>query len=234
MSSKPRAKTTKAKKPHLNKTGKPEPFMPKNDTQKEYVRAIVENQVIYCTGPAGTGKSAVAIALASQLLMRGEYSNIIVARPCIETAKKSLGAIPGGIKEKFDPYVNAAKKEFKKFLGEYNFLKYTAEGNVLFLPLEFMRGETFNDTIMILDEAQNADFEQIKMFVTRMGLNSKVLVNGDLDQTDLLRFSRSKDKTDLEFVIERTGKLDMFAHVEFTEADIVRNPLIASFIKALK
>lgn len=233
MSSKPRAKPSKAKKP-LIKTGKPEPFSARTETQKEYIRAIVENDVIYCTGPSGTGKTAVAIAMASQFLMRGEYTNIIITRPCVEVSKKSLGALPGGLKDKFDPYLKSIKKELKKFLGEYNLMKFTAEGCIEFLPLEYMRGETFDNSIMLLDEAQNADFEQLKMFVTRIGENSKILINGDADQSDLKKFTKSDRYSDLEFMINRNKNLASFAHVEFTTKDIVRNPLIERFLNSLK
>ncbi len=223
----------KFRKSEDTKLNQAERFVPRNDRQSEYRRAIMENDIIYCTGPAGTGKTAVAIATASQYLIRGEFTKMIVSRPCVETAPKSLGALPGDLRAKFDPYLKGVKRELKKFLGDYHFHKFTNENVIEFLPLEFMRGETYDNAIQLLDEAQNCTKEQLDMFFTRAGENTKVLINGDISQYDLgIKSIKHDYDTDLEFIISRVGRLPGFAHIQFEIKHIVRNPRLMQYLEA--
>lgn len=206
----------------------------KTEGQKNYIRAIVENTVVFATGPAGTGKTACAVGLAAQYYQEGKVNKIILTRPCVEASRKSFGALPGGLEEKMEPYLIPAVEELKKFLGMTDYNQATLEGNIVVAPLEFMRGRNFHNAFMILDEAQNANRDQIIMFVTRMGDNSKICVNGDVRQNDLRKTYDSDYATDLEWIMDKIEDLDQFCNVELTESDIVRNPLIGSFLRAVE
>lgn len=206
-------------------------FKPKTQGQSEYARTIAENTVTFATGPAGTGKSYCAMALACQYMIEGRYDRIVIARPTVEASPKGIGFIPGDIDAKMYPYVKPAIAHMKKMLGADEYRIRADRGDITFAPLEYMRGETFDYSFMILEEAQNCTVEQLKMFVTRIGDESKIVVNGDTDQTDL----RIHDGiTDLEYVISKVDRLRNFAHVQLTESDIVRNKIIVDFLRAMK
>lgn len=196
--------------------------------QAEYIKKITSSDVVVCTGPAGTGKSAVAVGMASFLLCKEEYEKVVITRPIVSAGTRKLGALPGEVKEKIMPYLIPLVEELKHFLGNELFHRMMTDGRIVAEPLELMRGRNFHHSIMILDEAQNCEFEDLVMFVTRMGENSKVLINGDTDQCDL-----DRDYSALEDIIKRTSSIQGFSHVALTDEDIVRNPLIKEFLKAV-
>lgn len=198
----------------------------KTENQKNYIRSIVENDIIFCTGPAGSGKSFIAAGIAAEYLYKKKADSIIITRPLICTGK-DIGALPGELREKINPYLTPMQKNLKHFLGMAYYGKYIQESKIIFEPLELMRGATFDDAIMILDEAQNCTIEQIKMFVTRIGSNSKVLINGDIDQTDL------KNKSGLYTCIDRVKDLEGVSVCELSYSDIQRNGLISQFLMAI-
>lgn len=201
--------------------------------QREYIRTMVENTVTFGIGPAGTGKSYCAIGLACQYLLEGKVDRIVVTRPCVEAAPRSLGALPGDLDEKVAPYLIPAVEHMKKFLGVDTYRDFKAKGLIVIEPLEFMRGRTFENAFIIGEEFQNATTDQIKMFVTRLGKESKVVIDGDIEQTDIKK-TNSDYKSDLEYVIKKITGLEKFGVYELTEADIQRNPIIGPFLRALK
>lgn len=205
-------------------------FRPKTTGQEDYVNTIENNIVTFATGPAGTGKSFCAIALACQYLQEGRYDNIVIARPTVEASEKGLGFIPGDIDEKLSPYLKPAIKHMKKIFSPHDYaIRYQA-GHIQFESLEYMRGSTYDYSFMILEEAQNCTFEQLEMFITRIGEKSKIVINGDVGQTDL---HTHDGYTDLDRMIDKVDGLDDFGIVELTKADIVRNPIIAHFLRAI-
>lgn len=205
-------------------------FKPQTEGQKDYVAAIADNVVTFATGPAGTGKSFCAIALACSYLQEGRYDNIVIARPTVEASKKGLGFIPGDINEKLSPYLMPAIKHMKKIFTPHDYAVRVNAGQIQFESLEYMRGSTYDYSFMILEEAQNCTFEQLEMFITRIGTNSKIVINGDVGQSDLVAEGAY---TDLDRMMDRVENLKNFGIVELTKADIVRNPIIADFLKAL-
>jgi phosphate starvation-inducible PhoH-like protein len=219
--------------PEVVDKAKPKPLVAKTNGQHDYIRAICENDIILATGPAGTGKTAVAVGMAAQAILRGDVEKIIITRPCVEANGKmnnNFGALPGELEEKIAPYLKPAFEELEKFLGREAFLKFRYAKQIEVSPLEFMRGRNFHNAFMILDEAQNCTAEQLKMFITRMGDDTKVCINGDTNQTDL----RHGGITDLEVVCDKLDGIEGIAIVELNESDIVRNPMIAKVIRALR
>ena len=216
----------KAKRSQL--TPKVKTVTSKTENQKNYIRGIIENDIIFCSGPAGSGKSYIAAGIASEHLYRGDIEKVIITRPLVCTGK-DIGSLPGELQEKISPYLVPMRENLKHFLGSMNYNKYYNEDRIAFEPLEMMRGRTFHDTYMILDEAQNCTFEQIKMFVTRMGQNSKVLINGDLKQTDLTR-----GRSGLESCMHKLRSIDGVAICELDHSDIQRNDLIARVLRVLE
>lgn len=201
---------------------------PKTKNQENYVRAIGSNEVCFCTGPAGTGKTAVAVGLACDYLLDKRVEKIIVTRPVIESGR-GLGFLPGTFEEKIHPYLIPVLEEMQFRLNTNRVQAYREEGKIEVVPLEYMRGRNFHNCFMILDEAQNATFEQLKMFVTRIGWDSKAVINGDIDQTDLL----VKDRGGLEEFLERLEDIVGVGIAELTDEDIIRNPIISKVLNAL-
>ena len=195
---------------------------PKTKNQEDYVRAISANEVCFCTGPAGTGKTAVAVGLACDYLLDKRVEKIIVTRPVIESGR-GLGFLPGTFEEKIHPYLVPVLEEMQYRLNTNRVQAYREEGRIEVVPLEYMRGRNFHNCFMILDEAQNATFEQLKMFITRIGWDSKAVINGDIDQTDLL----AKDRGGLEEFLERLEDVVGVGMAELTDEDIIRNPIIS-------
>jgi phosphate starvation-inducible PhoH-like protein len=212
-----------------------EKFEAKTKGQKEYIRSMIENDVVFATGPAGTGKSYLALGLACQYLLDGRYDKIVICRPTVEASPKGLGFIPGDISEKLSPYVMPAVEHIKKFIGRDRYYKEFHLENIKFEALEYMRGRTFSNSFIIVEEAQNCTTEQLKMIVTRIGEDSKIVINGDVDQTDL-KIKHGESIIDFEYVINKLERadLDLFGIVELTELDIIRNPLIAGFLRAMR
>ena len=166
--------------------------------------------------------------MASDHLHRGIIEKIIITRPLVCTGK-DIGSLPGELQEKINPYLVPMRENLKHFLGPWNYNKYYSESKIVFEPLEMMRGRTFHNTYMILDEAQNCTFDQIKMFITRMGQDSKVLINGDIKQTDLTR-----GRSGLESCMDKLRNIEGVAIGELTHEDIQRNDLIAKVLRVLE
>lgn len=210
-------------------------FKARSIGQADYLRAIIENTVTFCIGPAGTGKSYIGLGLAAQYLNEGKVNKIIIARPTIEAAPKGIGFLKGNLDEKMAPWVLPAVEHLKRFLGKEAYGYYYNHEQIEFAPLEYMRGRTFLDAFIILEEAQNCTTEQLKMFVTRIGCNCKMVINGDINQTDIKR-QNSEFSTDLEYVISKIEKnnLSDFAVHELFEQDIQRSPIIGPFLRIFK
>jgi phosphate starvation-inducible PhoH-like protein len=199
----------------------------KTENQRKYVRSIIENDIIFCTGPSGTGKSFIAAGIASDHLHKDKIENIVVTRPLVCTGK-DIGSLPGEMNDKIKPYLAPMEENLKFFLGRDYFGLYFNTGRIKFQPLETMRGLTFHDSYMILDEAQNCTLDQIKMFITRMGQNSKVIINGDIKQTDLYNSEA------LMYCINKLKSLHGVGICELGYHDIQRNGIIGSVLNALE
>ena len=215
------------KKRKEKKECKPNVLEAKTENQKIYIRSIVENDVVFCTGPSGSGKSFIAAGIAAQKLLKDEIDTIIVTRPLVCTGR-DLGSLPGELNDKIKPYLQPMEENLRYFLGRDKFGMYFNQRRIRFEPLETMRGSTFHDSYMILDEAQNCTLEQIKMFVTRMGKHSKALINGDNKQTDISRNSG------LDFCIERLSKVEGVGISKLEYHDIQRNGIIGAVLYALE
>ena len=217
----------KSRKQQKNERRRVVPITAKTDNQKDYIRDIVENDVIFCTGPSGSGKSYIAAGIAANHIYRDELEQIIVTRPLV-CAGKDIGSLPGELDEKIKPYLLPMEENLKHFLGRDYYGKLFSDGRIRYEPLEIMRGATFHDAYMILDEAQNCTLEQIKMFITRMGDNSKVLINGDIRQTDIRKFSGLLECIDRLEGIEGVGISRLYYE------DIQRNGIIGRVLEALE
>jgi phosphate starvation-inducible protein PhoH and related proteins len=200
----------------------------KTNNQEDYIYEMSKNDVTFCVGPAGTGKTAVAVGLACDYLIDKKIEKIIVTRPVIESGK-GLGFLPGTFDEKIHPYLVPVLEEMTFRLGANKVKSYREEGVIEVCPLEYMRGRNFHNSFMILDEAQNATFDQLKMFITRIGWNSKAVINGDVQQTDLPHSARGG----LEKFIDRLYDIDGVGMAKLTEEDIIRNDIISKILKAL-
>lgn len=195
--------------------------------QWQYVETIRHNYITLGIGPAGTGKTYLAVALAVAALKKKEVERIILTRPAVEAGEK-LGFLPGDMQDKVDPYLRPLYDGLYDMLGTETFQKYLTKGTIEVAPLAYMRGRTLNDAFIILDEAQNTTPEQMKMFLTRLGFNSKAVVTGDLTQTDLPRGTRSG----LAEAVKILEGIDDIAVHRFTERDVVRHRLVQKIILA--
>jgi phosphate starvation-inducible PhoH-like protein len=202
---------------------------PKSINQENYIISMVENDITICTGPAGSGKSSVAVGLACSWLLEGKIEKIIITRPTVENGR-GLGFLPGNKDEKIHPYLVPVLEEMEQYLGKMLLTKYREAGIIEMCPLEYMRGRNFHHSFMILDEAQNATYEQIKMFLTRIGMYSTAVINGDADQSDLPHSLRGG----LENVQQRLFALQGVGTCELDATDIVRNPIIGRILERLK
>ena len=195
--------------------------------QAEYIQALRENDIVIALGPAGTGKSFLAVSVAVMMLMEKKVERVILSRPAVEAGEK-LGFLPGDMKEKVDPYLRPLYDALYELFGFEKIDKKIETGEIEIAPLAFMRGRTLKNCFAILDEAQNATETQIKMFLTRIGENSKLVVNGDPSQVDLINKSQSglvKSKNILSSINE-------IKTIEFDHTDVVRHPLVSKIIKA--
>ena len=195
--------------------------------QWQYLKTIGENQMTIALGPAGTGKTYLAVAMAVKALKNHEVERIILTRPAVEAGEK-LGFLPGDLQEKVDPYLRPLYDALYEMLGMESFQKYLTRGTIEVAPLAYMRGRTLDDSFIILDEAQNTTGEQMKMFLTRLGFNSKMVITGDVTQIDLPDGKRSG----LKEAVRILKGVDDIAIFRFTEKDVVRHKLVQDIIKA--
>ena len=208
-------------------TGRGKPVRAKTVGQKKYVEAIHQNTVILGVGPAGTGKTFLAVAMAVRALREKQVSRIILTRPAIEAGEK-LGFLPGDLQSKIDPYLRPLYDALFEMMGTENYARLLEKGVIEIAPLAYMRGRTLDDSFIILDEAQNATPEQMKMFLTRLGNNSKAVVTGDLTQTDL----PSGVKSGLSAAVRILSGIPDIAVHYFTDRDVVRHKLVQKIILA--
>ncbi len=208
-----------------DRTGKP--IRVKNAGQKKYVDAVNNHDVVFGIGPAGTGKTFLAVVMAIAALKKGQVQKIILTRPAVE-AGENLGFLPGDLKEKVDPYLRPVYDALYQIFGMDHTNRLMERGVIEIAPLAYMRGRTLEDAFVILDEAQNTTIAQMKMFLTRLGFNSKMIVNGDTSQIDLPKGTLS-GLIHAEKTLKAIPKI-AFAH--FDAADVVRHPVVADIIKA--
>ena len=199
----------------------------RSEKQSEYIKSLKENNIVMSLGPAGTGKSFLAVSVAVTLLMEKKIDRVILSRPAVEAGER-LGFLPGDMKEKVDPYLRPLYDALYELFGADKIDKKIETGEIEIAPLAFMRGRTLKNCFAILDEAQNATETQIKMFLTRIGENSKLVVNGDPSQVDLI------NKRDSGLIKSRNilRNLDEIKIIEFDHNDVVRHPLVSKIIKA--
>ncbi len=203
------------------------PIKARNLTQQEMVKAYFDNDLVFAIGPAGTGKTYVAIALAVRALKNREIKRIILTRPAVEAGER-LGFLPGDLKDKLDPYLQPLYDALGDMIPARKLQEFMAEGTIQIAPLAYMRGRTLDRACVILDEAQNTNLGQLKMFLTRMGANAKFIVTGDASQVDLPR----KEDSGLLKGITLLEGIKGIATIRFTNADIVRHPLVTKIVKA--
>lgn len=208
-------------------TSKGKPVKPKTLGQKKYVEAIRKNTIVLGAGPAGTGKTYLAVAMAVTAFRAKEVNRIILTRPAVEAGEK-LGFLPGDLQQKVDPYLRPLYDALFDMLGAEAFARYQERGSIEVAPLAYMRGRTLDDSFIILDEAQNTTREQMKMFLTRLGFHSKMVVTGDVTQIDLPDGKRS-GLTDAMRILRNVPDISINT---FTEKDVVRHKLVQDIIKA--
>ncbi len=201
--------------------------IPRSEKQKNYVRALKEKEIIISSGPAGTGKTFLAVAVGLTMLLEKKIERIILSRPAVEAGER-LGFLPGDMREKVDPYLRPLYDSLYDLLDFEKIQKKIEVGDIEIAPLAFMRGRTLKNSFAILDEAQNATDTQIKMFLTRIGENSKIVINGDPSQIDL----PNKSLSGLSRSKKLIGHLDEISVVDFDHKDVVRHPLVSKIVKA--
>ncbi len=208
-------------------TARGKPVKAKTVGQKKYVEAIRKNTIVICAGPAGTGKTYLAVAMAVKALRSHEISRIILTRPAVEAGEK-LGFLPGDLQSKIDPYLRPLYDALYEMMGAETVARLMEKMTIEIAPLAYMRGRTLDDSFIILDEAQNTTEEQMKMFLTRLGNGSKIVVTGDLTQTDL----PDGKKSGLAATVKILSGIEGIAVHEFTERDVVRHRLVQKIIMA--
>lgn len=208
-------------------TSKGKPVKPKTLGQKNYCAAIKRNTITLGIGPAGTGKTYLAVAMAVTSFRAHEVNRIILTRPAVEAGEK-LGFLPGDLQSKVDPYLRPLYDALFDMLGAETYQRYLERGNIEVAPLAYMRGRTLDDSFIILDEAQNTSPEQMKMFLTRLGFNSKMVITGDITQIDLPGGCRSG----LKDAVRILKNIDGIESISFSEKDVVRHKLVQDIIKA--
>ena len=201
----------------------------RSTNQQALVKAYEENDLLFAVGPAGSGKTYTAIALAVRALKNREVRRIVLSRPAVEAGEK-LGFLPGDMKEKIDPYLQPLYDALQDMIPTAKLAEYMEKGTIQIAPLAFMRGRTLSDAVVILDEAQNTTALQLKMFLTRLGFGSKMIVTGDMTQIDL----PLTQKSGLRDAMDRFRYIKEISIIEFNEKDIVRHPLVKQIVAAYK
>ncbi len=202
-------------------------IIPRSEKQKRYVRALRESEIVISAGPAGTGKTFLAVAIGLTMLLEKKIERIILSRPAVEAGER-LGFLPGDMKEKVDPYLRPLYDSLYDLFHFEKIQRMIEIGDIEIAPLAFMRGRTLKNSFAILDEAQNATDTQIKMFLTRIGENSKIVVNGDPSQIDL----PNKHMSGLDRAKKLLSHLDEINVIDFDHSDVVRHPLVSKIVKA--
>jgi phosphate starvation-inducible PhoH-like protein len=200
---------------------------PRSEGQARYIRALLQAELVFCAGPAGTGKTYLAVAMAVSLLRRGRIKKIVLVRPAVE-AGEHLGFLPGDLEAKINPYLRPLLDALHDLMDYDQIRRYMDNDLIEIAPLAYMRGRTLNDAAIILDEGQNATVPQMKMFLTRMGQNARIVVTGDITQVDLPVGTRSG----LADAVERLGRIPGVAAVLLDRSDIVRHPLVQAIVNA--
>lgn len=200
---------------------------PRTDGQGRYVAALRDNDVIFCVGPAGTGKTFLAVGMAVTLLRRGDVKRIVLVRPAVEAGER-LGYLPGDLVAKINPYLRPLFDALNDMMEPEQVKRYLENDIIEIAPLAYMRGRTLNNAVIILDEGQNATIAQMKMFLTRMGYGSKIIVTGDITQIDLPPSMRSG----MVDAVHRLRNIDGLGIVHLDERDIVRNPMVQKIVQA--
>ncbi len=208
-------------------TNKGKPIKSKTMGQKKYIEAIKKNDIVFCIGPAGTGKTYLAMAMAVNAFKNSDVSRIVLVRPAVEAGER-LGFLPGDMKEKVDPYLRPLYDALYDIMGSEAFERNLMRGTIEIAPLAYMRGRTLDDCFIILDEAQNTTSEQMKMFLTRLGFGSKAVITGDITQIDL----PFKEKSSLFMVENILNNVDGIKFINMTQKDVVRNPIVQRIINA--
>ncbi|MFY9718263.1 MAG: PhoH family protein [Candidatus Cybelea sp.] len=211
----------------LLRTHRGREIRPRTPGQRAFVRSIEGSTLTFGIGPAGTGKTYLAVVMAVRALKRRDVSRVILSRPAVEAGER-LGFLPGDLREKFDPYMRPLFDALAELLDDTQVGKYMERGTLEAAPLAYMRGRTLSDAFVILDEAQNATGDQLKMFLTRLGSGTKMVVTGDVTQIDLPAGQRSG----LRSAATRLAGIEDVSAVELTEADVVRHPLVARIVRA--
>ena len=202
-------------------------IIPRSEKQKEYVRALRKSDIVISAGPAGTGKTFLAVAVGLTMLLEKKIERIILSRPAVEAGER-LGFLPGDMKEKVDPYLRPLYDSLYDLFDYEKIQKMIEIGDIEIAPLAFMRGRTLKNSFAILDEAQNATDTQIKMFLTRIGENSKIVINGDPSQIDL----PNKNMSGLDSSKKLLSHLEEISVIDFDHSDVVRHPLVSKIVKA--
>ncbi|RYL91578.1 PhoH family protein [Sporolactobacillus sp. THM7-4] len=211
----------------ITTNAKGKPIRVKTLGQRRYVSAMKKQDMVFAIGPAGTGKTYLAVVMAVTALKAGKIKRLILTRPAVE-AGESLGFLPGDLKEKVDPYLRPLYDSLHDILGAEHTLRLIERGTIEVAPLAYMRGRTLEDAFVILDEAQNTTQEQMKMFLTRLGFGSKMIITGDVTQVDLPKGKKSGLKTARELL----ENIDGIAFVELHSTDVIRHPLVQKIIQA--
>jgi phosphate starvation-inducible PhoH-like protein len=202
-------------------------IVPKTPMQRQYLEAVASSDLTFGIGPAGTGKTYLAVALAAQAIMRKEAKRLILTRPAVEAGEK-LGFLPGDLVEKVNPYLRPLYDALHDMLDFQRVAEMLESGRIEVAPLAFMRGRTLNDAFVILDEAQNTTPEQMKMFLTRLGFNSKAVVTGDITQIDLPRHASSG----LKHAMSVLEGVEGISFINFDDRDVIRHPLVGRIVQA--
>lgn len=220
-------KTNEMARDTIMKTREGEPVYPRTVAQKKFVEAIREHSVVFGIGPAGTGKTFLSMAMALNYLQKGRYSRIVLARPAVE-AGENLGFLPGDLQEKVNPYLRPLYDAIYNLMDIQTCDEMLEEGIIEVVPLAFMRGRTLSDSFVILDEAQNTTIAQMKMFLTRLGVNSCSVINGDITQIDL----PGQEESGLVHARRRLEEIEGVSFVEFSRRDVIRHRIVKDIIDA--